>query len=294
MLYKYHNQFVTLDDHHLLKAMEEEEKRHRNGTFKYRPLAVTQAQVALLKQTWPPDRIKQLSGKAREIKEDSAERRGYLALHSMLTTEITTPETPACKFAAIDMAFSMLTGMAPGLRFEPKTNFVERVVQGKRYRLRPSGRFAKMIVGEDAVKEADIYVFGFYAETARQCWLVGWVSQEDMISGHRGNWNMDKTLSWDEMSYYRPVDELKPMADLVRQMGIDTVPEGVIFEAIPNQASVPMLNDGIREIEALMDHPSGTLTVIPGLDDPQPQQPPQAQPQNPKQELAPNADDYTF
>jgi len=287
MLYKFHNQFVNLDVHHLSRIIDEEEKRHRNGTFKYRPLTLSQEQVASLKQSWPPDKLKALGAKAKEIQEEAVERRAYLALNAMLMTEVCEPESPACKFAAIDLAFSMLTNTIPGIRFEPKNNFVERVFQGKRYKLRPSSRFARMLVPENEVKSADIYVFGIHVPVIRQCWMLGWASQEDMINGKRGNWNIDHSLSWNEMSYYKGVEELRPISELVRQMNLPVVPDGTIFEVIPNPSAIPT-NDSIKDIEALLDVQIKTpLTTIPGLDDdpkPQPKQEPQAA----------SPDDYTF
>lgn len=294
MLYKYHNQFITLDEHHLLRAIDEEEKRHRNGTFKYRPLAISDPQIAQLKQTWPPDKLKEMAAKAKDISDSSKERRAYLALREFLTTVVAPTGTPASKYAAIDLAFSMLTNMAPGFRFDAKNNFVERIVQGKRYRLRPSERFAKMIVREELVKEADFYIFGLFSETVHQCWMLGWSSQEDMINGKRGNWNLDQNLNWPEMSYYKSVDELRPMSELVRQMGIEMVPDGVIFESVPTQSSIPLVSENIKEIEALMEQPTGQLTVITGLDDPKtdPVQP--VQPVHRPTQSDPNADEYTF
>jgi hypothetical protein len=291
MDYKYHNQIVTLDEYHLERAISEEEKRHRNGTFKYGPLALTQAHASQIKQSWPPDRIQEMLAKAKDIKEEAKDRKAYLALHEFLTKTITQPDTPACKFAAIDLAFSMLTSLATGLKFDARSNWVERIIQGKRYRLRPSERFAKMIVREDQVKGADVYIFGLYKEEMRRCWMLGWASQEDMISGKRGNKNLDENLRWDEMCYYKSVEELRPMADLVRQMGIEVIPEGVLFEAVPTEASIPSC-DKTKGLDILMKSPSGVLTSIMGLDDPPQPQPQKSQPIQKQPE--PSPDDYTF
>jgi len=291
MLYKHHNQFVTLDDFHFQKVVEEEERRHRNGTLKYEPLALTSAQVDALKKEWPPDKLKELGAKAKD--EAFADlpplEKGYAALHSFLTKDMYPADTPACKFAALDLAFSMLVRQVPGLKFDGSVDFLEREVNGKKFRLRPSTRFAKMVVKEEKAKDADFYVFAVFSEALTRCWLLGWASKEDILSANRGNRKTNEELRWPHMSYYKSTSELRPMADLVRQMGIDSIPDGILFEAVPSVDSFPLSHGVTKHIELFMKTPElKEPTQIAGIDD---------APQQQEEEVTtsdPDSDEYSF
>lgn len=252
-------------------AINQAERRHRTGSgeFAYHPLGISKDQRAKIKETWPVETVQVLAEIAKEIGENKdQERRAFDIIHVALTQRTKHKEDPTGKMAAATLSFALMRGVAPEF---PVTSVVK--TGGKTFMFKPVSRPDRLVVDRDKVDNADAYLFALHDVNLRRCWLLGWATSKDMRTSEYGNLiTKPDVCRWRNMAYYRPLAELRPMADLMRKMGITQIRDGILFESIPDASDllvVPRI-----DIDAILDDSDTkadeTFYEIMGMDDPAP------------------------
>lgn len=239
--YRHKNQIVYFEKDHLEKLLLETERRHRNGEIEYSSLSLSKNQLAKVKEDWPHDALKTLQQMNKESMSDApAGVKAYNILSDALTSRLNGNKDSTGRIAAASLAFSMMTGTAPAF---PTTEIMTHGESS--FWLKPSQRPRRLVVDCHKVNNADFFVLGLFDKNLRRCVFLGWESAEGMKKAPRGNRITDPdNCRWSVMSYYKPLESLRPMLSLLREMGIKMTHEGVVFEIPPNECDVPMIPAG--------------------------------------------------
>jgi hypothetical protein len=257
--YRHKNQIITMDHGRVAQVMADLERQHRGGELSYSPLALTKEQVAAIKAEWPPALLKLLGernkfSKGQATTKDPMERAYDLVLETLLVdlAVMRSPSSPGSCAGRIsaELALSMLLGAPPDVGAEPRA----RKLGDRAYDLHAHERVGRLVVNDDkdfrALADGDACVLAFFCPALARAWLVGWMTAKELRAGPRGNRTTDPRCGWGRMSYWREATDLKPMSALLRELGIRRVPDGVLFESVPDASEFP--SSPGRDLDAIL------------------------------------------
>lgn len=250
-LYRYKNSVVALSPEEYSKILADLEKSLR-AELNYVSSVFFQEQLSDIKQAWPEplrdflkSRVAELGGDGKptpevirqavsEIIEDQARQRAKARADDKNLASILGYEFRA---AAGDFALSMLFRKAPAA--VPCTN--REYADGLPARVQVSEKPVKIVVDCDKVDDAKFYVLAVYDDGAKRAYLAGWAGRTDLKNAPSGNRKTDpENCSWRNMAFYLHFEKMRPMKDLVAKLKIEEVPEGVLFETLPQKDAFPL------------------------------------------------------
>lgn len=247
--YKYRNQILTMDDALLGGIFERLEGMMRTQEVKYaeKP-TITNEQLAAIKAAWPADLMTMVRERAAHLaagtQVDGAI--AYNAIRAVLLEEL--PKRWQASAASVSstsyMARSILAdlSLSMALQVPPSvSNERVRVINGKRYEIRPMVGTTRLVVNDSDVNNADIYVCALVNDQVSKAVLLGWTTSEQLRASQHGNKRTDPdNCSWSRMSFWTRVESLKPMIELMRASGVKSGSPGFAFESVPAAAELPI------------------------------------------------------
>lgn len=279
--YKINDQIRAMDEDKVSTAFNDVEGRTRSGAIKYsaKP-SLSKDQMDDIKKTWPPELIDALRLRAKDLAQGKTVdgEVAYPAAKEVLLKEMprikdankacATPARNVERDVLADLALSMTLGVAPNVTSERI-----RTIKGKKVDVRIMVTTTRIVVNEEDVDNADIYVAVLVNDPTAKAIIVGWVTKEDLKAANRGNRITDpEHCSWSRMSYWIALDKFKPMVDLMRSMGVQSASPGFACEAVPSISDLPIIDTKLDDM-IIESTAKDTYYSSLGLEDPAVQQP---------------------
>jgi hypothetical protein len=237
MLYHYQDSIKELSNKQVVDILQALEKRLRTGKFRYHGDDDSPSFELLRKaiqSEWPQEVVAVLRQKGKEmaagkpmtpalgvsavlavIKEAVAPRRAKLR-DGDVESEVLIAEAEA--------RLALLFGKAPSLseKFLPREYGTGKVVS-----IKPRSRADRLIVDAARAMEADTYILALYNKDAGAIRLLGWATRQDLKPGEKD-------------SLFLSLPELKPMSEFLWNHKVLAVPEGLLFDQVPDAKDLPL------------------------------------------------------
>lgn len=251
--YLYQGKLVAMSDAEAERATEEAADASRGGGLKYRERIVSQRQIELFRETWPEERVQQITDiavkatAAGKTKPEAA-REGILAIVDEMAakrSQVLGQNLAHCRrLALVDLALSDAFGVAPN----PKLSLFPRVYADSfgPVLAKAGYRGKNLIVDEGEARVADAFVLGFVPGGARRAWLLGWIDSERLRS-------VELRRDQDRVpARVVPIESLRPIPELLAAAGIGEAPRE-IFEAPPKPGDLPLAQPTSEAAREMMD-----------------------------------------
>lgn len=245
-LYKHKSTITGLAPEAVLTAMSETERSLRTGSFQY----TTDSQVG-------NDIAKEIAGWDAESKKLLLEKINVIAAGQKPNAVLVRKALPAFvdaltqrfidqkakgkieferRTTQAELALSLALGKAPKTTDDPSRVYCEG---GKKIQVRPSAILGRLVVEKNRLPEADVFVYCLWLEATNKAWMVGWARREDLEKAPGGSRiTNSEECPWRDFSHYIGYRDLRPMADLLAENKIQSLPDGLLFEKIPNEVDV--------------------------------------------------------
>lgn len=253
MMYSYKGQIVALTDEEVNKSLLEIETRSRSGKFNYVNLKACQAQIEQMKTTWHEDaklflrtKVKELMGSqpmGTELSAIAIQKGIVEACRTIFAVKRAKRNNsdPKAEFAYMsgDIALSFLFKIMPDISLENASR--KFGANGKIFRVKTSSNPKQLVIDEEKLNEADMYVQALYRKDENCSVLIGWATQDQMRAAPKDNRSTNESCGWTKMAYHIPIENLRPMSEFVTACSLTEIPTGILFESVPQLKDIPLL-----------------------------------------------------
>lgn len=248
MIYLYKTQRININPARVAQCLDGLERVCRSTEFSYYKTRLTKVQVDGMSATWAKDDFALFTEKAKKLAVEGkvSPENAYQAVVDVLLNILPEKKAAASAtkinplYAKRSIVTDIAVSMALNLPFDSEPTGIKQF-QNQKIAIRKIISSTKAVVDCGDVNSADIFLFVFVNDEIPSARLLGWKRQKEVRTMNRGNKITDsENCRWAEMSYWCELSQLNPISSLLRENGIDKVPDGVLFERTPDTAEIPI------------------------------------------------------
>jgi len=237
MLYHYQGSIRELSNKQVADALQALEKRLRTGKFRYHgddDSPTFELLRKAIQAEWPQDVVAVLRQKGKEMaaSKPMTPALGMAAVLSVIR-DVVAPRRAKLRdsdiesealVAEAEARLAPLFGKAPSLseRFLPREYGTGKVIS-----IKPRSRADRLIVDAAKAMEADTYILALYGKEAGVIRLLGWAARQDLKLGEKESLSL-------------ALSELKPMSEFLWNHKVLAVPDGLLFDQVPDAKELPL------------------------------------------------------
>lgn len=259
-VYNHNGCFKIIKDEQLKKELETLEVKLRSGKIQYTEEIAFQSQVNDIKKSWDEESKLFIRNKARTLANGSNITPNIIfsAMQETCKEHIAVKRAekrnsiPYNEYAYMtaDIALSTILRIAPDCSIES----LPRKINSKTIRIKTATNPRRLVINEDIVNEADIYIQAIFIKAFSKSILLGWATKEDVKAATKANKDTENGCYWSKMAYYIPIEKLRPMSSLLELFEVDEIPNGLIFETMPKISEIPII--AANDIQERMLNPT--------------------------------------
>jgi len=258
-LYEYRGSIVALKSEQILSAFEKLELDNRQKTneeqgspgVKLQYLSISEVaknQAMHMKANWSKNNldlfkeiVRKVSGgktvssdffmqSMQEFLELKLKEKIEQAMADAVAPQILPRVTRALRSRlAANVSLSSILGISPDPTLpREKINF-----NGSTIRWQVSQKPVRMVVEKSSLDCIDLHVFAFYDETLDRCWTVGHADKKTMSE-------CAVEMLMGRECHCLPFSGMAPMSMFLERLKIESVPNGVFIEKVPNSTEIPI------------------------------------------------------
>ena len=238
MLYHYQGSLKELSNKQAADAMQALELKLRTGKFRYHgddDAPTFQMLKKAVQAEWPEEMVTILRQKGKDMAaaKPMTTALGFAAVMSVVR-DVVAPKRAKLRnsedtvsealVSEAEARLAILFGKAPSLS---ERSLPREYGTGKSIAIKPRSRADRLIMDSSNVMEADTYILALFNKDAGIIRLLGWAARQDLKVGEKQIFSL-------------PLCELKPMSEFLWGHKIMAVPNGFLFDQVPDVKDLPL------------------------------------------------------
>jgi len=234
--YNYKNSICQLDEAQATSAIKAAEMSKRTGALNYVGTRFFKEQAEDLKKNWPAEATAVVREMIKAEKPPiDADKMRRIAMKVILDGTFGNKLYDKRSIAA-EMALSVMFRRAPDYNRSFRPYRQDGPTIGYKVTTRPY----RMVIDNDKVAQADVFVYFYYCEEVEVAMALGYSTQGDVKDWTFGNFLSHKDCAWTKEAYFQAYKSLRPMSEFVRNFKIDPIPDFTMFESPPEMEDLPL------------------------------------------------------